>query len=126
MACHSLSGFALATDIDPTCTIWYIQRRAGITDFKSKRTVAYVTKLIEQKGFPRPLPGLNTRRAELVDEVTPRSKWQRPAVDQWFDDWLPPATTAALDEAARAAAASEMDASAANLGRLKLVGGREA
>lgn len=105
-----------------TCTLWYIRRRLGHTRYSDRKIVKLVTALIEQRGFPRPLPCL--KKGELVDAVIPASTWQRPAVDTWLDDFLPPAATAALDAAAREAAAADMDAAAATLGLTLVNGGR--
>lgn len=125
MAIHfPLSGYPDAAVA--TCGLSYIRQRLGRDDYKSGRMVTYVSRLIEKRGFPQPLPSMSVRKPDLIDGVTVNSRWLRPAVDQWFDDFLPPAAALALDEAARKAAAADMDAAAANLGRLRVVGGLEA
>jgi hypothetical protein len=106
---------------DDPVTIWYIRRRLGIQHFKDKRSVDYVTKLVDQRGFPRPLPTMSTRRAELTDAVTIKSRWLRPAVEQWLTDYLPRDAAEAVEEAKRAAAAEEMRERA---GELHLIGRR--
>jgi hypothetical protein len=93
---------------DDPVTLWYIRRRLGIQHFKDRRSVSYITKLIEQRGFPKPLPDMSTRRAELIDGVTIRSRWLRPAVEQWLTDYLPRDAAVAVEEARRAADFEEM------------------
>ncbi len=103
-----------------TCTIWYVRRRLGRQDYQRIRLIRLIEQLIAQMGFPPPLPQLSA--GELVADVTLNSAWNRPAVDAWLDDRLPPENAAALDDQAKAAAAAEMDAAAGNL-RL-VAGGR--
>jgi len=108
----------------PTCTLSYIKRQLGRGDFGDRRMCTYVRALIQQEGFPPPLPCM-LRGGTLTREVTPKSRWIRSAVDAWIEDFLPPANAAAVDRLAQAAAASEMDSMAANLGRLTVItGGR--
>lgn len=109
---------------EPTCHLYYVRRRLGREDYGDGRLVTYITKLIDQCGFPKPLPHLAIRKAGLVEHVTNQSRWLRPAVDQWFDDFLPPETAVALDAAAMAAAGAEMDDAARGLA-LRVVGGRD-
>ena len=125
MALHTLPMSGAGDDAEPTCHLYYIRRRLGREDYGDGRLVTYVSKLIEKAGFPKPLPHMSTRKVELIEHVTNNSRWLRPAVDQWFDDFLPPEAVAAMDAAAMSAAASDMDEAAKTLGSLRVVGGRD-
>jgi len=103
-----------------TCSLWYIRARLGRRDYQDKRMVAYVTRLIEAQSFPPPLPCLKGQ--DLCAAVTAKSRWLRPAVDAWLEDFLPPANAAQVDQAALNAAAHEMDAAAHGL--TLIAGGR--
>lgn len=107
---------------EPSCSIWYIQNRLGRRDYKVGRLVAYVEKLIECWNFPKPFPRLKAK--EIVCDVSDKSQWAREAVDQWLFDYLPTDAAAALDAAAFANAAAQMDQRAGNLQLIK--GGRAA
>jgi hypothetical protein len=121
MAAHFLHHQPVAHgNEEPVCSIWYIQQRLGRRDYKIGRLVAYVEKLIDCWNFPKPFPRLKGK--SLVCDVSDRSQWPREAVDQWLFDYLPPDTHAALDAAAFATAAKQMDARAGNLRLVK--GGR--
>ncbi len=104
----------------PTCDCRWIGRQLG-HDGSDPALVAYVEALIDGAGFPAPLPhrkhggGLST--AVHVD----RSQWLRAGVVAWLSNYLPPSAAGMLDDAARQAAADDMDAAAANLGSLRLV-----
>jgi len=116
-------AFAPPSDDAPTCTLSYIKRQLGRGDFGDRRMCTYVRALMQHEGFPPPLPCLVKR--ELTREVTPKSRWIRSAVDAWIEDFLPPANAAAVDRIAQLQAADDMDAAAANLGRLAVIqGGR--
>lgn len=117
------SSFLLDADEAPTCNLNYIRRRLGRSDYSDRRMVTFVTQLVDQRGFPQPLPSM--RKGMLTGDVTQHSSWLRPAVETWLDNFLPPEAAVALDRQAMAAAASEMDAAAAGLG-LRVVGGRDA
>lgn len=124
MSLHSpMLGAIDAEDADePTCTLSYIRRRLGRLDFREGRMVKYLGLLIQDRGFPPPLPDMIGSR--LVLTVTPRSRWLRPAVDAWLEDTLPPDNAGQVDHVARQAAAAAMDAAAFNLGGpLRLVAG---
>ncbi|MED5545645.1 MAG: hypothetical protein VYD90_10365 [Pseudomonadota bacterium] len=97
-----------------------IAQRLGRGDYKSRRLVRYMTALVREAGFPPPLPCLVGQHLE--HGVTMKSQWQRDAVDAWLDNFLPPDNALACDQAAKTAAAAEMDQAAAGL-RL-VVGGR--
>lgn len=118
---HRAAGRVAQGDAEPTCTLWFVGRELGKADFSATRLAAYVQGLVDQFGFPPPYPSLH-RRA-LTRAVTPRSTWRRAAVMAWLDDWLPPATSDALDAAAQAAAAADMDAAALQLGQLRMISG---
>jgi hypothetical protein len=113
-------------EASPTCSILEICRRLGRDHYRSGRRVTYLNKLIEQRGFPPPLPDMSTRKRDLIADVTVNSRWIRAAVEAWFDNFMPPEALASIDAAALAAAAAEMDDAAGMLGGLRLVGGREA
>jgi hypothetical protein len=125
MSFHSQISAAATPAADaPTCTLAYIKRQLGRGDFGDRRMCTYVRALIAGEGFPPPLPCLIKR--ELTREVTPKSRWIRASVDAWIEDFLPPANAAAVDRAAMAAAAEEMDRAAGNLGSLTLISGGRA
>ena len=114
MAFHSTLLQTLDGDADqPSCSIWYIQMRLGRKDYGIGRMATYLNAMIADHGFPKPFPHM--RAGTLIDAVTPQSRWQRAAVDNWLFDFLPPDAASAADAAARASAAAEMDVSASNL-----------
>lgn len=121
MSLHSL--MKPAAD-EGTVGIIYLRRRLGQDDYKERRLVNYISKLVKECGFPPPLPALKGTR--LVHEVNMGSKWIRAAVEAWLDDFLPPDNAMSMDRAAMAAAASDMDAAAANLGNLRVIAGGQA
>lgn len=130
MSVHSLLHPPLvagdADQLAATCTLGYIARRLGKAGWGDTRLCSYVQALVDQRGFPKPFPELVGRgeARQLTDRVRPGSTWQRWAVQDWLGDHLPPDAAAALDAAAKAAAAAEMDG---NAGNLRLVaGGRRA
>lgn len=116
---------------DPTCGLFDIIARLGVQRHGGRpRSVSwaarYVQALIDDEGFPKPLPLFD--RGKLARDIRPRSRWQRAAVDAWFDEASGPAAAAAIDAAAARDAAAAMDARAANLGAPHLVlhqGGRD-
>lgn len=118
MSVHS--PLPLPDDDQGTVGIWYIRRRLGRTDFKDRRIVRYVQLLVDEKGFPPPLPSM--KRDELEHGVTVSSQWLRTPVDAWLADLLPPDNAMSVDRAAMAAAAQDMDTAAAGLRLLQ--GGR--
>lgn len=129
MARHAPIPLPGADADEHSCTLWYIRRRLGRTDYSGDRMVAYVSALVDGHDFPKPFPRM--KRKQLVEDVAIASTWPRAAVDQWLLDWLPPDAGAALDAAARREAADTMDARAASLqlGRprtLQLGNGRSA
>jgi hypothetical protein len=110
MAAHSILYRA---DTLPTCDIGYVRRALGRTNGSERAFLALVQALVDERGFPKPLP--DYRAGALIERVTRRSSFIRHAVDTWLDNFLPPQAALALDEAARVAAAAEMDAAASNL-----------
>ena len=110
-------------DADPTVGMSWLKRQLGRTDYRATRFVRYVELLIDQQGFPPPLPTLRTSRGgQLIDGVVPESKWRRAAVLAWLEDFLPPANAGQLAAAEARTAATDMDAAAAGLRLLQ--GGR--
>ena len=114
------ASLALAPDAEPVCTIWHIARALGRTDYGYRRLCAYVQQLVDHFNLPRPYPVMV--RGRMVEAVTKDSRWNRQAVDQWLFDFLPPDSAAALDAAARATAAQDMDQAAFGLKLIR--GGR--
>lgn len=106
---------------ETTCTFGYVQGLLGQGKLTPRRMVQYLTRLIEQHDFPKPLPAL-VKGGTLTTGVHPRSTWIRAAVHAWLDGTLPPPIVATLDQQAFAAAAMDMDARASNL---RLIGGRD-
>jgi len=106
-------------DTDPdarTCTIWYIRRELGRADYGEQRFVTYLAQLVDQAGFPRPIPCHRKGKADLFHGVCPESRFLRDAVDAWLLDYTsPPPVADALERRARTAAAAEMDEAAASL-----------
>lgn len=100
-------------DGDPPVTLWHVGKRLGVGEFGADRLVNHVGQLVRDFAFPRPLPA--PCKGKVVEGVHRNSQWVRAAVDHWFAGFIPAEAAAALDEAAQAAAAAEMDARAANL-----------
>lgn len=117
---EGLTGRGHSDNAERTCTIWYLKRELGRTDFGDARLCQYIQGLITGHGFPRPLPTFH--KGELVGDVRTTSRWIRAAVDQWLDDFLPPDLSDAIEAKRRAAAAADMDSAAAGLRLIK--GGR--
>lgn len=98
-----------------TYDIGAITRRMGVDRRSRPWQVRYLTRLIAERGFPKPLPTMYG--AAVTDEIKPTwSRWVREAVDAWFDGQLPPSALAAISAAERA----EVDAKIA--GRLEAMG----
>lgn len=132
---HFRPPFSDQEDDKPTVSIWWIKRAMCPARFGDTRLVSYVSLLIEQQGFPRPLPCLVTGRRKpgcsaradrpmdsLTHEVTMNSRWQREAVEAWLEDFLPPDNAAAVNAQRERAAANDMDMAATGLRLLN--GGR--
>ena len=107
---------------EPTYSFYALRRLLGAGGQSNGRFTSYVTALIASDGFPKPLPCW-IQRTGLVRHVTDRSRWLAAGVDAWLADFLSPDLSAAIDAAACAAAAEEMDAAA---GTLRLIAGGRA
>jgi len=115
----------------PTYGVGDIIRRLG-QDYYGTRPrsitwqLAYLRDLIAQASFPQPLPLPIRDRVSggriLTSDVHRTSRWPRCAVDQWFEDLLPPGS-AAGDAAEQRAGDAIMDARAASLGLRMIDGG---
>lgn len=114
-----------SADADPACTLWHVGRALGCTGASDGALVAYVQELVDGCGFPPPFPS-RIKGKGLTRAVTRHSTFRRDAVDAWLGDFLPPACASALDAAALAQAAAEMDHAAARLGKLTLIDGGRA
>lgn len=118
-----LSQLLAPADGDPpTCNLQWICRQLGEAGSDAAK-ITYVRGLIDEHGFPRPLPHLAHGGKVSLDIHAIRSQWIRAGVEAWIADFLPPAGAAALDAAAQRAAAADMDNAALHL---RLVGGTEA
>lgn len=91
-----------------------ISARLGTSFASEKWQVGLLTKLIENRGFPKPLPTM--RGADIIDHILPRrSRWRRDLVDAWFDGQAEPDALDAVALQEQRAAAARMDAAAAAL-----------
>lgn len=95
----------------PTVGLGYIMHHSGQEGHGLRWQLAYVEALIANDGFPVPLPLY--RQGRPVAGVKLASRWQRIAVDKWFEDRLPPEAAEAEDARERLAANDDMDAAAA-------------
>lgn len=82
-----------------TCGIFDVAGRLGQAHRRPNFICKTIELLIEERGFPQPFPLL--RGAVLQERVFADSRWQRAAVDAWFNSQLPPEAQA-LDTAAEA------------------------
>ena len=101
---------------EPTVGIWFIRRMTGHARKGEASLVRYVTGLIDNHGFPPPLP-LFRNGGEIETGVASDSKWLRAAVMEWFEGFLPPTLCDALSDEAEEQAAAALDAAAASFGR---------
>lgn len=78
-------------------SLWYIATRAGVSDKSATWILNYVRLLIESESFPAPLPyfGLNAKKRNGVGL---HSRWNRVAVDAWFNGFLPASVAVAVEE----------------------------
>jgi hypothetical protein len=78
-------------------SLWYIATRAGVSDKSGNWILNYVRLLVANEDFPKPLPyyGLNEKKRQ---GLTLHSRWNRVAVDAWFDGFLPPRLVAVAEE----------------------------
>ncbi|WP_414902481.1 hypothetical protein ACMT1E_04425 [Sphingomonas flavalba] len=81
-----------------------VARRLGMEGRERRTIIMTVRRLIDRHGFPWPKTPRFLRGQRLfgAGAVTAYSIWSRDAVDQWFDDDLPPAMLAAGDARRRA------------------------
>lgn len=101
----------------PTCSILWIKRVLGHRRSGDATLIRFVNLLIEEQGFPRPLPHYK-HGGGLETGVAMKSEWLRAAVESWLEDnFLPPSAAAMLERADEAEAAAAMDAAACNLGK---------
>lgn len=124
--------FIQAVRLPPTYGVGDLVRRLGQEQHGTRpRSIhwqlGYIADLIANCGFPPPLP-LRIRDREsgahrLTNDVQRASRWQRGAVDQWFEDQLPPGTGAG-DAAEQRAGEAIMDERARQLGLHMVDGGR--
>lgn len=110
----SFSALLAPHDGTPCCNLHWIGKQLG-HDGSEKNLEDYVAELIDGAGFPRPLPHRKHGGGLSFGVSYSRSQWIRAGVIKWLEDYLPPAAAAALDDAARAEAAEEMDQAARNL-----------
>lgn len=108
-----------ASRIDPHIyTFGQVAQQLGISNKKPTWKMGYIRKMIELQAFPTPLPGMNYKRNLLLegaDAVGIQARWQRAAVDAWFDGHLPPGVLATRQSAERSREAEALDANAADL-----------
>lgn len=118
----AFSQLLVPNDDPPTCNLHWIGTRLGF-DRSPAALEQYVTCLIEQRGFPRPLPHLR-HGGMIADYVSySRSRWIRLAVVNWLGDFFPPDLCTAIDDCAGQQAAAEMDRRAAHLALVSNRGG---
>lgn len=101
-----------------SCSLFYIARRLGYGERSEGWLVSYVDCLISHEGFPPPLPlyrvtGGSRRK---VDRLGGGHRWNRDAVDAWFDGTIPPKLAAVVEDGLAARYAAQLDARAAALG----------
>jgi hypothetical protein len=98
-----------------SCSLWYIAGRLGYREKAETWLVAYVSELIAGDGFPPPLPlyrALHSVRPVRLDKVTASHRWNRDAVDAWFDGTIPPPLVEARNDNVAARFAAQLDARA--------------
>lgn len=124
--------FVQAVRMPPTYGVGDLVRRLGQEQHGARpRSLAwqlsYIADLITNCGFPKPLPlrirDRNTGEHRISTHVQRASRWQRAAVDQWFEDQLPPGTGAG-DAAEQRAGEAIMDERARAIGLHLVDGGR--
>jgi hypothetical protein len=95
-------------------SLWYIATRAGVSDKSGNWVLNYVRLLIANEDFPKPLPyfGLNAKRRTGIHA---HSRWNRVAVDAWFDGFLPPQLVSVAEDRRTANDAHILDQRAGEL-----------
>jgi hypothetical protein len=104
---------SVVPDGEATVGLPFVKRELGKQTYGPGRLVKYVQLLVDECGFPPPIPEMV--RDRLVHEVTEGSAFRRAPVEAWIQDMLPPANAAAIDARALSEAADDMDAAASNL-----------
>lgn len=66
-----------------SCSPWYIAGRLGQRDRSQAWVIGQIEQLIDHAGFPLPL--IHMIHGKPVRGVKASSRWQREAVDRWFD-----------------------------------------
>lgn len=96
-------------------SLWYIATRAGVSDRSANWLLNYVRLLIANEHFPAPLPyyGLNEKRRRGINN---HSRWNRVAVDAWFDGFLPPHLVTVVEDRRAEIEAHLLDQRAGALG----------
>ena len=110
---------ARPADDGPTCHFRTVTVQLGCSNKGSAYKVAYIRMLMRDQGFPAPLPRFIHSRAVLMtgaDAVYPNARWQRAAVDAWFEGLLPPGARNALTTAEAAEVDATIAARLANMG----------
>jgi hypothetical protein len=98
-----------------SCSLWYIAGRLGQRE-RSERWIAdQVAQLVELESFPPPLPLFSVSKRRRVAGITGARRWNRDAVDAWFDGLIPPGLVAAIETRTAALHAATLDARAAEL-----------
>lgn len=102
----------------PTYGLFDVARRLGARG-EVQALVRQLRVLIRIERFPAPLPGVRGT-ATLTGEAAVRAtaRWDRRAVDAWFDGLLPPGAREALLDTAEREAAAALDANAGQLDQL--------
>lgn len=98
----------------PTCNLHWIGRMLNHGG-STHKLEEYVTRLIAEEGFPKPMPHLKHGGGLSHDVSYRRSQWIRAGVLEWLGRYLPPGAVAQDDDRAREAAADEMDRAAGHL-----------
>lgn len=99
---------------EPTWTMAAIARMLGVHYRSERWQRAYLTQLIANAHFPKPLPTMH--RGALVTDVVPRrSRWLPAAVSAWIGGQLPSEALEAQATQDADAAADRLDAAADNL-----------
>lgn len=89
---------------DPPVALAYVAHRRGASLAATRRALPW---LISVKGFPPPLP------LEGRSVASARARWDRRAVDAWFDLQIPEHLRAVVAQADAAGWAAQLDARAA-------------
>ena len=123
--------FIHAQRVAPTYGIGDVVRRLGQEQHGSRPRsiqwqIGYIADLVAKCGFPAPLPLRVRDRAtgehHLSTAVQRGSRWQRAAVDQWFEDLLPPGSGGDVGD--QRAGDAIMDERAKAIGLHMIEGGR--